>query len=414
MVLVTAVVLAASWSDGGLTLDEVNDVVAFRAADLAGCAKGRLTGEAVLQFGVDPGGATTWNAVLAEGKPPRAVCIARALRQWTWPARSPGSRVQFGFGAPLRAPAVIESADAGIDDDASAALPVVARCVAECLGSKDQSGPVSMSLVLGPSGAVVATDVQPLPLRLDDVGLGECLSRELRGRRFPRAPGFRRASLEWFVGADTIEVVGRGAAGPASVTREVPLASPTDRALLRQSRALLDCGPIEPGAQVTVRLELDGDAGVSRAEVPGEFAWAGCVARRLETFRVPGPDRGPLVRLIEFMTDDVVIRVPPAELGGLDKGVIMDVIRAHQAEVKFCYERALQAQPDLGGKVTVAWTIGADGQVTRAEVLENTVADPSVANCVRARVLTWRFPEPEGGGVVNVTFPWLFKAAGRE
>jgi hypothetical protein len=71
MVLVTVVVLAASWSDGGLSLDEVNDVVAFRAGDLVGCAKGRVTGEAVLQFGVDA-----------------SVCIAEALRQWTWPARA--------------------------------------------------------------------------------------------------------------------------------------------------------------------------------------------------------------------------------------------------------------------------------------------------------------------------------------
>jgi hypothetical protein len=30
------------------------------------------------------------------------------------------------------------------------------------------------------------------------------------------------------------------------------------------------------------------------------------------------------------------------------------------------------------------------------------------------RIRRWKFPEPQGGGVVNVTFPWIFKAAGDE
>ncbi len=26
----------------------------------------------------------------------------------------------------------------------------------------------------------------------------------------------------------------------------------------------------------------------------------------------------------------------------------------------------------------------------------------------------WKFPEPQGGGIVTVTFPWIFKPAGSE
>ncbi|MBS1150427.1 MAG: putative abductin-like protein [Myxococcaceae bacterium] len=31
-----------------------------------------------------------------------------------------------------------------------------------------------------------------------------------------------------------------------------------------------------------------------------------------------------------------------------------------------------------------------------------------------ARIRRWKFPEPQGGGVVSVTFPWIFKPAGSD
>lgn len=99
-------------------------------------------------------------------------------------------------------------------------------------------------------------------------------------------------------------------------------------------------------------------------------------------------------------------------VGGLDKDVIMKVIKRHQNEIKFCYEQELQKNPALGGKVAVAWTIDPAGSVNEANVSESSISNANVEGCILQRIRRWKFPEPQGGGVVNVTFPWIFKAAG--
>lgn len=101
-------------------------------------------------------------------------------------------------------------------------------------------------------------------------------------------------------------------------------------------------------------------------------------------------------------------------VGGLDKDVIMKVIKRHQNEIKFCYEQELQKNPALAGKVAVAWTIDPAGGVSEANVSESSVGNANVESCIVQRIRRWKFPEPQGGGVVNVTFPWIFKAAGDE
>jgi TonB family protein len=101
-------------------------------------------------------------------------------------------------------------------------------------------------------------------------------------------------------------------------------------------------------------------------------------------------------------------------VGGLDKDVIMKVIKRHQNEIKFCYEQELQKNPALAGKVAVAWTIDPAGAVSEATVSESSVSNANVESCIVERIRRWKFPEPDGGGIVNVTFPWIFKAAGDE
>ncbi len=99
-------------------------------------------------------------------------------------------------------------------------------------------------------------------------------------------------------------------------------------------------------------------------------------------------------------------------VGGLDKDVIMKVIKRHQNEIKFCYEQELQKNPSLAGKVAVAWTIDPTGGVSEATVSESSIGNANVESCIVQRIRRWKFPEPAGGGIVNVTFPWIFKAAG--
>ncbi|MBU8897419.1 hypothetical protein DRW03_29460 [Corallococcus sp. H22C18031201] len=101
-------------------------------------------------------------------------------------------------------------------------------------------------------------------------------------------------------------------------------------------------------------------------------------------------------------------------VGGLDKDVIAKVIRRHQGEIKYCYESELNKNPSLAGKVAVAFTIDPTGAVADASVSESTLGSTSAENCMLARIRRWKFPEPKGGGVVSVTYPWLFSPAGAD
>jgi hypothetical protein len=93
----------------------------------------------------------------------------------------------------------------------------------------------------------------------------------------------------------------------------------------------------------------------------------------------------------------------------LSRDLIRRVIREHVNEVRYCYERELQSSPGLWGKVQLRFVINASGGVQQTAVIENTLGGDAVANCVSGRVKTWRFPRPRGGGVVIVSYPFLFK-----
>lgn len=101
-------------------------------------------------------------------------------------------------------------------------------------------------------------------------------------------------------------------------------------------------------------------------------------------------------------------------VGGLDKDVIARVIRQHQNEIKYCYETELNKSPSLAGKVAVAFTIDAAGTVSEASVTESTLGSPAAESCILSRIRRWKFPEPKGGGVVAVNYPWLFSPAGAD
>lgn len=103
---------------------------------------------------------------------------------------------------------------------------------------------------------------------------------------------------------------------------------------------------------------------------------------------------------------------PASVSGGLDREVIRRVILSHRVQIRYCYEKQLAANPSLAGKVSIEFVIAADGRVTTARVAEQTLADPEVGRCIQSKVRTWTFPKPKGGGVVVVTYPFLFKPAG--
>ncbi|MBI3183828.1 MAG: TonB family protein [Myxococcales bacterium] len=150
----------------------------------------------------------------------------------------------------------------------------------------------------------------------------------------------------------------------------------------------------------------------ARGSTPG---WGG---GPLGLGRLPGlggPERGPgggLAPNALRKREETPPRGPTRVIGGLPREVISRVVRRHQSEIKFCYESELARLPDLAGKVAVRFVIDPAGEVSEAQVAESSLANANVEACMLESVRRWRFPEPEGGGVVEVSFRWVFKAAG--
>lgn len=96
--------------------------------------------------------------------------------------------------------------------------------------------------------------------------------------------------------------------------------------------------------------------------------------------------------------------------GGLDRDVIAQHIRAQIGQILYCYERQLSATPDLFGKVAVRFTINADGRVESQKIGESTLKNTNVEGCVLNKIAGWKFPLPDGGTKVLVTYPFFFKS----
>lgn len=94
--------------------------------------------------------------------------------------------------------------------------------------------------------------------------------------------------------------------------------------------------------------------------------------------------------------------------GGIDKEAIRRVIRDHIREIRTCYERELQRNPDLYGKISIEWDIEDKGRVTRAVVKENALGNRAVADCIVSRLKTWTFPSPPADQVARVVYPFVF------
>lgn len=104
-----------------------------------------------------------------------------------------------------------------------------------------------------------------------------------------------------------------------------------------------------------------------------------------------------------------VIPGQPIISGSLDREIIRRIIRQHQAEYKYCYEKQLNKKRDLNGKIVVKFTISGNGSVIQASVAQSTMGDSNVESCLLSHIRRWIFPEPKGGGLVIVNYPFVFK-----
>jgi len=98
----------------------------------------------------------------------------------------------------------------------------------------------------------------------------------------------------------------------------------------------------------------------------------------------------------------------PIILGALDRSLIDEVIKRHMNQIRYCYQRELTKNPSLGGKIVIKFIIAKDGTVSTASVKSSTMGNGGVEQCIVGRFMRMQFPQPKGGGIVIVSYPFLF------
>jgi len=105
--------------------------------------------------------------------------------------------------------------------------------------------------------------------------------------------------------------------------------------------------------------------------------------------------------------DERAVAAEPS--GSMDREVVQRVVREHRREIRACYERELLRDPELEGRVEMAWVILPDGSVSEPRVVSSTLNSSAVEECMAERIGLWQFPEPPGGGLVNVVYPYTLE-----
>lgn len=94
----------------------------------------------------------------------------------------------------------------------------------------------------------------------------------------------------------------------------------------------------------------------------------------------------------------------PVTAGSLDKPIIRRYVRRQLHQIQYCYDKRLMARPDLAGTLTAHFTIDGNGRVVAATA--EGLGDAELEACVAGVIRAIEFPRPDGGGVIQVNYPF--------
>ncbi|MFZ5481811.1 MAG: AgmX/PglI C-terminal domain-containing protein [Myxococcota bacterium] len=188
---------------------------------------------------------------------------------------------------------------------------------------------------------------------------------------------------------------------------DVPPDPEVDAVLVALAPALAACHASEETARWEVRLAVRADGAVAAVDFTGSPADA-CVRDALAGARLPARQGDYAVSRGLVIGPAGVTFSLPIVVGSLDKAHIDAVIKRNMAQVRYCYQRELTKDPGLAGKVVVKFVIAKDGTVSSATTKSSTMGNEEVERCINGRFMRFQFDEPSGGGIVIVSYPFIF------
>jgi hypothetical protein len=88
----------------------------------------------------------------------------------------------------------------------------------------------------------------------------------------------------------------------------------------------------------------------------------------------------------------------------VDRTLLRDMVWRNRRQIRHCYERELQRDPSLQGRLVAQWTVDASGKVSHASITESNLHHAQLERCVVARIESWNFPDIPGEVVVRYPF----------
>jgi hypothetical protein len=278
--------------------------------------------------------------------------------------------------------------------EVAAAIAPHLDALEECYGnvlatSPSVAGTIIVQHTVGADGAVV--DDKILPTQKPDmsqilhVPLNACVRVALRRVRYPTSPAVVTLPLLF-------------------VQPRPPPPSAMRSAFTQHLGALLRCLPARvPTATLLVAFTVDEHGAATDIVAPGSLELA-CAVTTVEGALWPAPSDGTVRVSAKFN----------AGHGGLSRAEIQRVVLTTMPRIKHCYDVELARDPTLQGTITMFYVIGADGSVVDVDTLRPTkpgaveLTNANVVACIADIIRRHRYPPPKGGGLVNVTYPFVF------
>ena len=96
-------------------------------------------------------------------------------------------------------------------------------------------------------------------------------------------------------------------------------------------------------------------------------------------------------------------------IGGRSKEQIMKVIMENFGEMRYQYNKRLQSEPELHGKIKTKFAVDENGKVIFCEIIESDLGDPYFEAKVTSMIKKWKFEKiDKPGDVTEVIYPFIF------
>jgi TonB family protein len=85
------------------------------------------------------------------------------------------------------------------------------------------------------------------------------------------------------------------------------------------------------------------------------------------------------------------------------------VEKREESRLKRVFEEWLKRDPQLSGNLTIKFTILPDGSVSNVVIVKSTIDNSDFSETIVRYIMRWQFSPVDGGGPVEVTYPFVFE-----